>query len=188
MEIQEGKYLHNEKVNEFFRETKKSFVFLENYGYQQIEAKIKNPSDYRDVYAEVTFKGKAVGISVKWPFAEAIISVAFFELQEGKLPKKRYFLGKNPEASKAIDIYSLAQFLNKTNENYFLLKDIDSVMLSKIKKRQMVLNSNLPGVISGLVCAVENLALNVVKGDTSIFDDVINFKTEKYEKMYQRKF
>lgn len=171
-------------VQKFITEVNLKFAFLEGYGYKKIEGEIKNADYYPDSEVVVKYIGKSVGIEIFWYFAGANIGVTFFELQNGEIPLKKVFFGELNNASMAIDIYSLAEYLNKWDDKLFLLKDVDNVTFAKIKKREKVINENMSGVIDGLSTAVSKLAGSIINGDTSIFKDVMDYQSKLIKKKY----
>jgi len=172
-------------VQEFISEVTRKFKFLENdYGFKKTEGKINNQNYYPDAEAVVRYVGKYIGIEVYWYFAGANIGVAFIELKDGEIPAERVFWGEPKDCSRAISLYALAGFLKQREDNLFLLKDIDNVTNSKIKKREKVINGNMTGVIEGLSSAVKKLAPIIITGDISIFTDVMYYQSELIKKQY----
>lgn len=102
----------------------------------------------------------------------------------GQIPAKKVFFGEPKDASRAINLYSLAMYLNKWDDKSFLLKDVDNVAMPKIKKREKVIKENMSGIIDGLSIAVSKLATSIIRGDTSIFKDVMDYQSEFIKKQY----
>jgi len=171
-------------VQQFINEVNQKFKFLENYGYKKVEAKVENQDYYPDSEVVVKYIGRSIAVEVYWYFAGANIGVVFVELQNGEIPAKRIFFGESIDASKAINIYSIARFLNRWDDKTFLLNDVDNVTISKIKKREKVINGNMSGIIDGLSSAVNKLAKNIIAGDTSIFKEAFNYQSEVIKKKY----
>lgn len=171
-------------VQKFITKVNLSFEFIERYGYKKIEGEIQSADYYPDSEVVVKYIGKSVGIEIFWYFAGANIGVVFFELQNGEIPLKKIFFGEPIDASRAINLYSLAEYLNKRDDKLFLLKDVDNVTFAKIKKREKVINENMSGIIDGLSTAVSKLAVSIINGDTSIFKDVMDYQTKLIKKQY----
>lgn len=170
-------------IQKFITEVYQKFSFLENeYGYKKVDGNIENQDYYPDSQVVVKYISKSVGIEVYWYFAGANIGVVFFELSNGKIPVKRIFFGESSDASKAINLYTLARYLNKWDDKAFLLKDVDNVSIGQIKKREKEINENISGIIDGLSIAVNNLATSIIAGDTSVFMDVMNYQSELIKK------
>ncbi|HOP73737.1 MAG TPA: hypothetical protein PLC07_01605 [Bacillota bacterium] len=171
-------------LQEFISEVNLKFAFLEEYGYKKIEDNIENEDYYPDSEVVVKYIGDTVGIEVYWYFAGANIGVVFFELQKGEIPVKKIFFGESEDASRAINLYTLAKYLDKWDNKLFLLKDVDNVAISEIKKREKVIKENMSGIIEGLSTAVIKLAANIISGDTSIFNDVMHYQSELIKKQF----
>ena len=172
-------------VQKFITEVTRKFDFLEKeYGYKKIEGKLENQDFYPDAKTVIRYIGKSVGIEVYWYFAGANIGVVFIELQNGEIPINRIFFGESKDATRAINLYSLAGLLKQKEDNLFLLKEVDYVTISKIKKREKVINENMSGIIEGLSNAVKKLATKIITGDTSIFTDVMNYQAGLIKKQY----
>lgn len=133
-------------VQKFIVEVNQKFAFLEEHGYKRVEAKIENQDYYPDSEAVVKYIGKSVGIEVYWYFAGANIGVVFAELRNGEIPVRKIFFGESNDASRAINIYTLAGYLNIWDDKAFLLKDVDIVTIPKVKKREKVIKENLSGI------------------------------------------
>lgn len=174
----------NMTVQKFITEVKSKFAFLEELGYKRMEIEIENDDYYPDSQVVVKYCGKSVGIEIYWYFAGANIGVVFIELINGKTPEKKVFYGEPKDASRAINLYSLAAYLDKWDDTIFLLKDIDNVTVPKIKKREKIIKENMPGVIDGLSSAVSEMALKIINGDTSIFKDVMDYQSELIKQQY----
>lgn len=172
-------------VQKFITEVTQKFDFLEkDYGYKKIEGEINDQDYYPDAETVIKYAGKSVGIEIYWYFAGANIGVAFVELKNGKIPPKRIFFGEAMGVSRAISLYTLAGYLKQQEDSLFLLKDIDNVTISKIKKREKIINENMAGVIEGLSNAVKKLAMNIITGDIAIFSDVMKYQNELIKKQY----
>ena len=171
-------------VQQFITEVNMKFAFLEIYGYKKIEGEIKNADYYPDTEVVVKYIGESVGVEIYWYYAGANIGVVFVELQNGEIPARKIFFGESKDTSRAINLYSLARYLNKWENKLFLLKDVDNVTIPKIKKREKVINENMSGIIDGLSTAVSKLAACIISGDTSIFKDVMDYQSELIKKQY----
>jgi len=167
----------DKKLQEFFSEIKNKFSFLEQYGYECLEENIKNPDCYPDSEAIVRYIDKFVCIEISWYFAGAIICISFIESIYGQNSEKRVFWGNSNSTSRAIDLYSLAKYLRANDIDYFFLKNIEDVSYSSIKKREKVINTQMYKIIDGLSRATKYLANNIIHGDTSIFNEVMEFQT-----------
>lgn len=175
----------DEIVLKFINEVSQKFSFLEDsFGYKKVDGSVEKQDYYPDSQVVVKYIGNSVGVEVYWYFAGANIGVVFVELDNGEIPTKRIFFGDSREYSRAINLYTLAGFLNNWDNKVFLLKDINNVTIHKIKKREKVINENMSGVIAGLSNAVSKLATSIISGDTSSFKDVINYQSELIKKQY----
>lgn len=171
-------------LQKFKSEVNQKFAFLEEYGYKRIEGNIENADYYPDTEAVVKYIGNSVGVEIYWYFAGANIGVVFVELQNGEIPTKKIFFGESEDASKAINLYTLAKYLDKWDDKLFLLKDVDNVTIPGIKKREKIIKENMSGIIDGLSTAVIKLAASIISGDTSIFKDVMHYQSELIKKQY----
>lgn len=169
-------------VQKFITEVNQRFAFLKEYGYQKVECKVKSQDYYPDSEAVVKYISKTVGIEVYWYFAGANIGVVFFELQNGKIPAKMIFFGETNNASRAINLYTIARYYNKLEDKDFLLNDVDNVTIAKIRIREKIIRENMPGIINGLSNAVNKLAKNIIVGDTSIFKEIMNYQSKIIKK------
>ena len=166
-------------TKEFFNEVSRQFTFLDELGFTKSSASIDNPCYFPDKEAIVKYVGSTIGIGIYWSYASAVIGIYFFELDDGKQPEKIYFGSEYPGAKKAIKLYSLADYYNQINCEYFLLSYPNNVMLSKINERAKIIDKNLAGVIAGLIRAMNDLASKIIKGDASIFDAIISYEVER---------
>jgi len=171
-------------LQQFITEVNMKFAFLEEYGYRKIEDKIENADYYPDSEVVVKYIGESVGIEIYWYYAGANIGVVFVELKYGEIPQKKVFFGEPKDASRAINLYSLARYLNKLDDKLFFLKDVDNVTIPKIKKREKVIKKNISGIMDGLSTAVNKLAANIISGDTSIFKDIMDYQNDIVKKQY----
>lgn len=172
-------------IQDFIIEVHNRFVFLEKeYGYKKYDNKIESRNYFPDSQITVKYIGKAIGIEVYWYFAGANIGVTFVELNKGKFPTQKVFVGEAYNASRAIDLYTLARYLEKWDDSIFLLKDNEDVQMPKIKKREKEIRENMPEIIEGLSNGVIKIANNIISGDTSIFADVMKYKTALINKEY----
>ena len=172
-------------VQKFIAEVARKFEFLEkSYGYKKIEGEINNQDYYPDARAVVKYVGNSIGSEVYWYFAGANIGVTFVELRNGKIPEKRIFFGESKDAARAINLYTLAEFLKQQENSLFLLKDIDNITIPQIKKREKIINENMAGIIEGLSSAVKKMAIKIISGDVSIFERVMYYQNELIKKQY----
>jgi hypothetical protein len=168
----------------FIKEVEDKFKFLEKYGYKEVKIPVENQEDYRDAKVIVKYIGKSVGIEISWYFAGAHIGLAFIELRNGEFPEDRVFFSEPKGRPLAIDLYTLARFMDELDDSDFLLKNIDNLNTSAIKKRLKVITENMSGVVEGLAQATEKLASDILKGDTSVFGDVVKLKTKIIAEQY----
>lgn len=173
-------------VKKFITEVIKKFTYLEDeYGYKLVEGKVENQDYYPDSQAVVKYIGPFISVEVYWYFAGANIGVVFVERRDGVIPEKKIFFGESSGFARAINLYTLAKLLNKWDDRIFLLEDdIDNVTVSKIEKREKVINQNMNEIIEGLAYAVKKIANQIITGDTSIFKDVMNYQRELIDKQY----
>jgi len=171
-------------LQKFISEVNLKFAFLEEYGYKKIEGNIENEDYYPDSEVVVKYIGNSVGVEIYWYFAGANIGVIFFELQNGEIPAKKNFFGESKDTSRAINLYTLAKYLDKWDNKLFLLDEVDDVTIPKIKKREEEIKENMSGILDGLSTAVIKLAANIISGDTSIFKDVMHYQRELIKKQF----
>ncbi len=171
-------------IMDFIFQVEKDFKFLEEMGYKRIESIINNNDYYPDEEVVIRYVSKSIGVEIFWYFAGANIGVAFIELCNGEFPDKKVFFGECKEASKAINLYTLSNYMNKCDNELFLLKDVDNNSVTKIKQREKIILENMSGVIDGLSIAVRNLARSIIDGDTSDFEDVMEYQAELLKKLY----
>ena len=171
-------------LQKFISEVNLKFAFLEEYGYKKIGGNIENEDYYPDSEVVVKYIANSVGVEIYWYFAGANIGVVFFELQNGEIPAKKIFIGESKDASRAINLYTLAKYLDKWDDKLFLLTDVDNVTIPKIKKREKVIKENMSGIVDGLSTAVIKLASSIISGDTSIFKDVMHYQSELIKKQF----
>ena len=93
-----------------------------------------------------------------------------------KFLQREFFLGDLTDAARAISLDTLAKYLNNWNEKYFLLKESEKGGFSRTKKREEIIDFRMDKVLEGLSSAAKALAMDVIKGDTSIFGDVMKYQ------------
>ena len=169
--------MSNDIVQIYLDGVTSAFAFLEiEYGYKLIEKTINNKDYYPDAEAIVRYEGPIVGVEVFWYFASSVIGVAFVKLEMGKFPD---YASVNPIL---INIYALADYVTKGKCDFFLLKDTSSASISKVKKRERIINDNMERVLVNLSLGLKKYALNIINGDTSIFSEVQNYQLNLLKK------
>lgn len=175
----------NQIINNYFKKSGDIFKFLEtDFDYIRTGSEIKNESYYPDAEAILNYSGNKVAIKVFWNFAGALIGVVFIELQNGQLPEKISFWG-NGDYGRAISLYSLINVINTEESKHFLLKNYYSVMFRDIKKREKIINENMEQVLENLAIMTKKYALDVLRGDTSIFPKIQAYEEELMKQNYR---
>lgn len=168
----------DEKVEKFLLEATKAFSFLENeYGFI-VSTDLQSPNYFPDSEAVVSYYSSKIGIKVFWYFASAVIGVAFAELEDGKFPNNQ------SKDISIINIYALVDVINQGKDDTFLLKDISDTTISKIKRREKIINEDMRGVLDNLSRVVKKYAINIINGDTSIFPVVKKYQEEVIRRRY----
>lgn len=167
----------NEWAEEFFAETTEAFSFLEQqYSYQRQEGFIEAPEDGRDATALIRYLSSHVGVQISWYFAGSTINVSFIELlQPGVFPNFWAFFGNYPHAAKAVSLYTLAGMLGHLDDPDFLLQDLGNTR--KRNKHAKLIETRMPDILAGLARATQTYASDILKGDTSIFPQVMAYYT-----------
>lgn len=165
----------------FYAQVEQTFAFLPaTYHYLLHEQRVESSSFFPDARAQVIYLGDKVEVDIVWGFASAAIFVTLVELQlPGVSPSKRYGWGEVAGAARAIRLESLAAVRGHGDDPDFLLGDIDRVDGRSTNKRFKLLENNLSGVVDGLARATERYASDILRGDTSIFSEVMAYHTEK---------
>lgn len=137
----------------------------------------------RDVNAKVQYLGPRVGITISWYVADAGIIVSFAEvLESGVFPAKQASFGHYPDRAKAINLEVLAEMLDHGDDPDFLLGKLSGSR--RRNKRAKLIETNMHDILAGLARATQTYAIDILKGDTSIFPEVMNYYTEKQIKLY----
>ena len=100
----------------------------------------------------------------------------FTELQNGFFPPRRVFLGNYQDAAKAITLNSLVKMKKAGDVSEFLLGDESDVTLSQARKRSIVIDENLDGILQNLRDLALKYAIEIISGDMSIFSSVMKYK------------
>jgi hypothetical protein len=159
----------------FFAEVRESFQFLENeYGYQWLEAGIEDPDDVLDTHALTRYVSARMSVEVWWYFANALIGVSFFELRQSEESSFSVPRGAN--------LYALAEMQDAQNDPHFLLKDIYN--WRKHNKHEKLIKTSRKDIVIGLAMATQKYAHTILKGDTSIFPDALDFERTKRKEIY----
>jgi hypothetical protein len=169
----------DEIVKRFLSCTLEYFKFLENEnGYEVAFSGIENNNYYPDAQVIVKYINSKMEIDIFWYAAGANIGVNFIDLTNGM------YLNDQSKTPKIVNIYTLVDYLNSDDNNLFLLEDINSVTFSKIKKRENIINENMEDIVKNLAIIVKKYARDIIEGDISIFDDVIQYQIELNKKNY----
>jgi hypothetical protein len=166
-----------EKSKMFSGEVQEVFQFLElDYGYHYLEELVRDAKDWRETTTVSRYVGANVGIEISWYFAGSSIGVAFVELQQPYIfqEDRSFYPLTRPNVPKAISLYTLAEMLGKRNEADFLLKDTQNTR--QRNKREKIIEKSLHEVIVGLARATKICAIDILKGDTSIFSAVMEYE------------
>jgi len=151
--------------------TTDAFSFLEKqHGYKLKLTNIENIEYFPDAEAVVKYVSSNIEIEVFWYFASAVVGVVFIELKNGDFPSGKLNIVN------LINLYSLLGYLNQGKDNTMLLKDTQSITISKIKKREKIINENMKGVLENLAEAVRTNAIDIITGDTTIFAAVQKYQ------------
>lgn len=170
----------------FYAKTIAVFDFLENdYGYRRLPKAIESEKDYRDAEFIVRYLGNAVAIDISWHYASAAINMIFTELLLGKMPERRIFWGEISTNARAASLYAIVQVRKGTNKD-FLLGDIDSVTMSKIKKREELILTKMEYILQNLKSLALECASDVINGDLSIFSSAMKYQENNIKKRNYR--
>ena len=173
--------MNEQQVEVFYVEVMDVFRYLEQqYNYQRMKGFIQDSEEGRDATAMLRYLGSRVGIEISWYFANATIDVAFIEvLQPGTFPMNRAFFGDYPDRAKGISLSTLTEMLGHSDDPNFLLKDTS---FRHRNKRFKLIEMRMHDIIAGLARATQIYAIDIVKGDTSIFLKVMEYYTQKQKK------
>lgn len=174
-----------EQATIFFTEVQQAFQFLvREYGYRHLEEVIRNAEYWPDATAVSRYVGVAVGIEVSWHFAGSYIGVAFIEVQQPYLfPEMYSFYPMNrPNVLKAISLYDLAEVCKRREDTDLLLKEVQNTR--QINKQGKFIEGHLHEIVAGLARATQNCASDILKGDTSIFAEVMEYGLAKYRRLH----
>jgi hypothetical protein len=170
--------LSQSMILDFNLKTIENFKFLEkNFGFRREDIKIAQGDYFPDSMVEVRYFSKKVTVIITWYFAGAMIDVTFVENEGGKYPDKISFIEKEGYA-RAIDIYSLIKYMAPKDMDQFILKDIGSMSISSIKKRENLINKDIGKILNNLSVCVKNYAIDILNGDTSRFSGVQTFGSD----------
>lgn len=189
----------------FFVETRRAFQFLEHsHGYQHVGEEV-NTSHPRDWAGKSRYVRSRVGVEIGWEYAESGIWVSFVALhQPGTFQRGIYVPHASPDRPRAITLDSLACMLGHGDDPDFLLptdpdppaRDLSpsarqralnswqSAVLSTIKRRQQLIETDLPGVLAGLARATKTYASAILEGDTSVFPAVLDYALAELRRRY----
>ena len=176
--------MNEQQIESFFVEVGEIFQFLElDYNYQRLDEYIKHPNDWRDIVAQSRYVSTSVGVEVWWYLADAAIGVAFVELQQpGVFPASVSFYPQlNSLVPKAINLSTLAEMQGVLNDPDFLLSDVDNTR--KYKKRVKLIENNRRDIVVGLARAVQRYAHAILKGDITMFPEVMNYYQAKHKQL-----
>ncbi len=127
-----------ERFTDFFAYVTKNFAFLESeYNFKKLSEQIVS-EDWTEDTACITYIGSSICLYLIWNLVYGVITVAFFELENGEFPSQLTYFAINTEYSHTIDIFSLVTFITKGKSTEFLLGDIYSNKHSKVDKRNKV--------------------------------------------------
>jgi len=171
-------------VEEFFRETKRAFRYLETeFNYELVSSDIENQEHYPDTFAFARYLGRTVGVEVYWYFASAGIGIALIEIiEEGKFPQKKQFWGESRGEAKAINFHTLMKMQGKGD--LCILRKLSTTKLSEIKKREKIIRENMRGILENLAQNLREQAEDILLGDTSSFSKVQDYEEELLESEY----
>lgn len=170
-------------VPQFFADTTEVFGFLETtYGYRLHAERVEDIDWVPDTYAEVVYLNRGrqpakVAVKVSWQFHTAAIDIVFFELQRPGI------LNDAQDIPGSIFLHALAEVLGHQDDPTFLLGDTDRVHGRVINERAKILQTNLRGVLEGLATATERYAADILRGDTSIFPEVLRYYAQKRQSL-----
>lgn len=165
----------------FYDHIEQEFAFLPTtYGCRLHSKHLDDIQDLRDTRAMVTYVGKKIEVDIKWDIPSAIMRVTFVELQIPYVsPTTRITYREGKEGAREIDLYTLAEVLGHVDDPDFMLGVSPECDGRSINKRFKLLHTNLGGVIAGLARATERYGSDILRGDTSIFPQVMRLYGEQ---------
>jgi hypothetical protein len=176
--------LHPE-IKHFIEYVTNHFSFLEtDYSYQRIDDYYELKEHYRDKSYIIRYLKKKMLVEISYYFAGAAIYVVFVETRQDPFHAKRsIFPTDDPSINRMIDVSTLSQFLDK-GEEFIIIKDTHVTNVEEVKKRYPTLNDQLEDVVAGLAKWTKTYAIDILQGDTSIFDDVMEYYRTLINKQY----
>lgn len=167
----------NQGIATFLTEAQKKFSFLETqYGYQRL-GEVHEDQDPRDKDVVSFYVSSQIGVKLMWSYTSGSVLVLFVELlKPGKFPP-RYSVVENKnhsDVARAISLEILAEVLGYGDDPHFVLKrNKNNPEHWRIPFEQMT------DVLDGLAFCVQKYADNVLKGDTNLFEKVIQYYSQK---------
>lgn len=143
-----------------------------------MEGFLTSPNDFRDALARIQYVSTSIGVEIGWNFAGAMINVAFIELlHPGVFPASWTLFEGFPNAARAVSLYEIAEMLGHSDDSDFLLQDRDNSR--KWKKHLKLFETRMSDVLAGLARATQTYASDILKGDTTIFPEAMDYYTSK---------
>lgn len=167
----------NQGIAAFLQETPQKISFLETqYGYQRLGEKLED-QDPLDKEVISLYAGPQIGVKLIWAYTWGRISVLFVELsQPGTFPR-RYSLVENtnrPDMARAISLETLVEMLGHGDDPHFLL-----TYNKKNPKSWKIPFEHIDDVLDGLVYCIQTYASDILRGDTNLFDKVMQYYAHK---------
>ena len=177
-------------VSTFFAEVERAFAFLTGTFHFALAETTSTLHEARptdtldtilDAQAVVVYLSDHIEVDIVWGFHLATIHIAFIEVQTpGERPARWHLWDKEyPNSARGIRLDSLAAVRGHEDDPDFLLGNLDRVDGRSINRRFKLLQTNLTGVVDGLARATERYASDILRGDTSVFPEVMAYYTEE---------
>jgi hypothetical protein len=160
-------------VPSFYARVAEAFAFLPATYKCELSAQTLDAIDgFRDTQAKVVYVGEKIEVDIVWSFASALISVNFVELL---IPYVSPFDShvRPKERPRVITLFDLAAARGHGDDPALTLGDGFQTGGRITNKRFKLLHNDMAGVIAGLARATERDASDILRGDTSIFPEVL---------------
>lgn len=175
------------RIREFSDKTIEAFYFLEKeYGYNRKKLKRNGFKDPRDAEVYIRYFGKKVAVEITWAIGASAVAVGLYELQGGKIPdqEKVSFYG-HEGFSRAINLDSLVRMLTAGKINSPLPEYAGNISFAEIDRRVKtasdMIKTDIGGILKILAERLKKYASNILKGDTSIFQQVQKHHREYWD-------
>ena len=177
-----------DKLNDFSNIVREEFSFLTNvHSFVRKELEKVAFEDSRDKNARIDYLDGCLCVRVEWYLIDASIGVGLIKLENGKIPAKFSFFEKKG-FSPAISLSTLVEFVTNGELKDPLPTFGPKAGARKINKawreRERLIKENMRGIVATYSNWLQEYGRDILKGDTSIFERVQKYATEKIAENY----